>query len=266
MGQKLSLWSVAMLAMVIFAATVLGWRWLHTSADGPLFPVGLSNAVLPSPRPVQPFTLLDHNEKPFTFEQLRGHWTFLFFGYTHCPDICPMAMGVLGDVFRQLQEKAPNNIVNSQVLFVSVDPKRDTPAHIRQYVQFFNSDFKGLTGTDEQIRAFAFQIGATYFTAADFRDVSKGEAGKEAGGKGEANKEETSKDTGKESVSSSASAKSSQDDLISHTSAIFLLDPLGRLTAMFPEYNNAEKIAEEYGKIREYVRSRRLYGEASYNR
>ncbi|MBF0096507.1 MAG: SCO family protein [Magnetococcales bacterium] len=247
-GEKVSLWSVAMLSMVIFAATVLGWRWLHMTADGPIFPAGLSSAVLPSPRPLQAFTLQDHDEKPYTFEQLRGKWTFLFFGYTHCPDICPMALGVLADAFRQMQEKAANNLGNSQVLFVSVDPKRDSAAHIRQYVQFFNRDFKGLTGTDEQIRAFAFQVGATYFSAADFREPAKAE---------------TAGAVNKEAVAKSEAGK--DDGLISHTSAIFLLDPLGRLTAMFPDYNNAEKIVEEYGKLREYVRSRKLYGEAAYN-
>jgi protein SCO1/2 len=223
---------------------------MHMTADGPIFPAGLSSAVLPSPRPLQAFTLQDHDEKPYTFEQLRGRWTFLFFGYTHCPDICPMALGVLADAFRQMQDKAANNLVNSQVLFVSVDPKRDSAAHIRQYVQFFNSGFKGLTGTDEQIRAFAFQVGATYFSAADFREPGKTEAAPgEKQEAGAASKSEGSKD----------------DGLISHTSAIFLLDPLGRLTAMFPDYNNAEKIVEEYGKLREYVRSRKLYGDAAYN-
>ncbi|MBF0184848.1 MAG: SCO family protein [Magnetococcales bacterium] len=251
MGNKVSLWTVAMASLMIFAGTVLAWRWMQSSADGPLFPAGLSSAVLPSPRPVQPFTLQDQDEKSFTLDQLRGRWTFLFFGYTHCPDICPMALGVLGDVFRQLQEKAGNHLTNSQVVFVSVDPKRDSAAHIRQYVQFFNPAFKGLTGTDEQIRAFAFQVGATYFTAADFRDADKGEANKGEPGKGENSKGEEKGDK--------------DADLISHTSAIFLLDPMARLTAMFPEYNNADKIVEEYGKIREYVRSRRLYGEAAFN-
>ncbi|MEO5362317.1 MAG: SCO family protein [Magnetococcus sp. DMHC-8] len=239
MKHKIPLWFVVLTAAMMLSSSMLVWRLFYATADGPSFPVELSTIVLPSPRPLKPFSLVDQDGQPFTLDHLQGRWTFLFFGYTHCPDICPMAMGMLGDVFKRLQNGSPQDMVGTEGAFVTVDPARDTPAIVKQYATYFNPAFKGLTGTEGQIRTFTRQVGATYFMASDF---------KTADGK------------------PPAPPSDKEANLISHTSAFFLIDPLGRLVAVFPEYNNTDMILEEYGKIRKFVRIREVYANPAYNR
>ncbi|MFO6384146.1 cytochrome c oxidase copper chaperone SenC, partial [Pseudomonas aeruginosa] len=75
---------------------------------------------------------------------LKGRWHLLFFGYTFCPDVCPTTLAQL----RELQGKLPQEVRDDlQVVFVSVDPNRDTPQQIKQYLGYFNAGFQGLTGT-----------------------------------------------------------------------------------------------------------------------
>ena len=71
------------------------------------------------------FNLIDQNEQVFTPEQVKGEWTFWFFGFTHCPDICPFTMGTLSAVMQTLKQE--HDIDNVRTVFVSVDPLRDTP-------------------------------------------------------------------------------------------------------------------------------------------
>ncbi len=240
MGRKLPYWFVVMTAVVLLAASALLWKRFSATSNGPLFPAELSGIVLPGPRPLQPFTLSDQEDRPFTLAHFQGHWTFLFFGYTHCPDICPMAMGILGEVFNRLQKSSPPDLVGTEVAFVTVDPKHDTPTVLKSYVAYFNPGFKGLTGTEEQINALTRQVGAAYFATSPPQD----------------------------SVEKGPSSPSSRSEVsgISHTSAFFLIDPLGRLVALFPEYNNTDLIVKEYTKIRQFVRLRNIYAEPEYNR
>ena len=74
--------------------------------------------------------------KPLNLEQLQGKWSFVFFGYTHCPDVCPITLGSLGTMFKLL-EKDPTVSPEIQSIFVSVDPKRDTPESLKEYVNDF---------------------------------------------------------------------------------------------------------------------------------
>jgi protein SCO1/2 len=96
-----------------------------------------------NPRIIKEFTLVDHRGEPFELEDLKGKWSLIFFGFTHCPDICPTTLAKLAQLMKQLDsEIAPQ----TQVLMVSVDPARDTPELLAQYVPYFNSDFIGVTG------------------------------------------------------------------------------------------------------------------------
>ncbi|MEO5350133.1 MAG: SCO family protein [Magnetococcus sp. YQC-3] len=169
MSQKVSFGSTALAAVVLLALVVIGRQMFYATPSGPSFPAELSSIVLPTPKPLKPFTLVDQEGQPFTLEHLQGQWTFLFFGYTHCPDICPMAMGLLGEVFQQLKEKSPQDLAKSAAALVTVDPARDTPMILKQYVAFFNPEFKGLSGTEEQIKGFTRQVGAAYFLPSDFK-------------------------------------------------------------------------------------------------
>ncbi|MDE1714130.1 SCO family protein [Chromobacterium amazonense] len=93
------------------------------------------------------FTLTDFHGQPRSLDAFKGKVVALFFGYTHCPDVCPTTMLEYASVMKQLGEDADK----VQVLFVSVDPQRDTPKVLAGYVPYFDKRFIGLTGTAEQI-------------------------------------------------------------------------------------------------------------------
>ena len=112
-----------------------------------------------TPRSFSSFALLDQQGKPFGPEQLRGKWNLLFFGFTHCPGVCPATMSELGIFARGLTAA---HALDTQVLMVSVDPERDTPERMGRYVANFSPDFIGLTGSSAAIRSFVSQFNVVY--------------------------------------------------------------------------------------------------------
>jgi protein SCO1 len=146
----------AVLAAVIALAT--GY-WLSDYLRGrPPDLSGLHATVLSQPRDVQPFKLVDHTGKTFDNRALLAHWSFIFFGYTHCPDVCPTTLSVLNSVARKLE--GPENRL--QFVFISIDPVRDTPEKLGQFVSYFNGTFIGATGTEDAINALTRQLGVIY--------------------------------------------------------------------------------------------------------
>lgn len=103
--------------------------------------------ALDRPRDVAAFELTDQHGRPFTAADLRGRWTVLFVGFTHCPDICPTTLGLLASVEKKLA-KARRSL---QFVFVSADPERDTPSRLREYVSLFNADWTALSGPLDQL-------------------------------------------------------------------------------------------------------------------
>ncbi len=97
------------------------------------------------------FNLTDHTGRRRTLADFHGKAVALFFGYTHCPDVCPTTLGELAQTLKQLGKDAGK----VQVLFVTLDPERDTPAVLAQYVPSFNPAFLGLTGTEDEIAVVA---------------------------------------------------------------------------------------------------------------
>jgi len=111
-----------------------------------------------SPNPIDPapdFALTDENGQPFNLSDLRGKWILLAYGYTHCPDVCPLTLSHLRDV-KKIVDANGDGV---QVVFVTIDPERDTPDIMRRYVghfdKLFDQKFKGLSGTPEEIAAAA---------------------------------------------------------------------------------------------------------------
>lgn len=96
--------------------------------------------------------LTDHNGRAVTLASFKGKYVVLFFGYTHCPDVCPTT---LSDLASALKLMSPEDAARVQVLFVSVDPERDTPETLRAYVPYFHPGFLGLYGTAEQVATAA---------------------------------------------------------------------------------------------------------------
>lgn len=109
-----------------------------------------------------PFTLTDQDGRPFSSARLRGRWSIFYFGYTFCPDACPTDMQVLGKAIRQLDAQDPALAGKIQPVFVSVDPARDTPPVVRQFVRAFHPRLIGLTGSPTQIADVAKRYAIAY--------------------------------------------------------------------------------------------------------
>lgn len=115
--------------------------------------------LLDTPRDLGAFELLDHHGQPFTPASLEGQWSLLFFGFTHCPDVCPTTMSFLNQFSQQLEGTEAQD---TQVIMVSVDPARDTVAQLAGYVPFFNPDFVGVTGEFLDVHRFATALNTPF--------------------------------------------------------------------------------------------------------
>lgn len=168
-----------------------------------------SATILQVPVPLPSFLLIDHMGKSFTINNLSRKWTFMFFGYTNCPDVCPLALVNFNGLYHNLAKDG--DLLNTQFVFISVDPQRDNVANLKEYVTFFNKDFIGVTGKLEMIESLTHPLGVAY------RRVPGGTA---------------------------------DSYLIDHTASFLLIDPLGRMLATFLPPHNVEQIAEDFRRIR----------------
>lgn len=133
---------------LLLAAGLLGCAG---GGDPPLSPHGFIGAELPAPLQKPDLTFLDSEGHPFPLVQATaGKVTLLYFGYTHCPDVCPVHLANLAAVLDKLPEELQQQVM---VIFVTTDPARDTPAVLHQWVKAFNPNFIGLTGSDSLLRA-----------------------------------------------------------------------------------------------------------------
>jgi len=179
-------------------------------------PEALNPVLLPEYREVTPFQLTDGTNQPFDLSRLEGKWSFIFFGYTHCPDICPTTLAMLRLVAKNLQQ-TPAYYQDSQFLFVSVDPKRDKPANLKQFVSYFHPDFKTATGGKSEIDNLARQLGAVYMFDGDING---------------------------------------DDYIVNHSATVVLIDPKGRWVARFNPPHKASGIAEQFRRVRDYFQQK----------
>lgn len=203
----------ALLTLVGLGATEI---WHRTGTEGPSFsaPAGLEMTLLPQPRMLDNFRLLGPGGEPFTLQQLRGHWSVLFFGYTHCPDICPTTLATLKQFSGKLDESQPDLAADTRFVFVSVDPKRDTPEQLQTYVKYFDPDFTGITGDKPEIDGLANQVGAGYLFEGD---------------------------------------TSTEDYIVNHSATLYLIDPQGRYVArLFPPHA-PDELLTKYERIRAFL-------------
>lgn len=115
--------------------------------------------LLDIPRRTGEFALTDHRGDPFGPERLRGHWTLVFFGFTHCPDVCPTTLSFLNQLVGEL---AGTEAEDTRVVMVSVDPARDTVEQLAAYVPYFNPDFIGVTGEFLEIHRLATALNTPF--------------------------------------------------------------------------------------------------------
>ncbi len=156
--------------ITVFAGLVLvlgGLFWLsQSSKDKPLNEEeaqALGFLRLPEPRLISDFDMLDQFGNPFDQSALKEKWSYAFFGYTNCPDVCPITLGALGRAEERILESLPKKLSDQfQGLFVSVDPQRDTVEEVRGYVEHFSENLIGLTGDPDAITQLAEEVGVWY--------------------------------------------------------------------------------------------------------
>lgn len=219
---------ILLMILIFLIAIALGLWAHHNGKTSPMTNSVKNNenliltktaTVLPQPRPIQKFQLVDDHTQPFTNENLQDHWTLVFFGFTHCPSICPTTLAVLNQAYQQMQTAKLEPL--PRVLFISVDPEQDSPAVIRSYVQGFNKNFLGATGTKAEIDALTQQFSVMYMKVA-------------AAG-----------DAGKKGVYS-----------IDHSGTILVVDPKGELFAVFSTPHVASHLVEDMQVIeRDYAKT-----------
>jgi len=155
MTRNQSIGLAAVVAIVAIAAGMLLSRVLLEGAGGG--PTLAKATLLEPARPLPPLSFVDHQGQPFGPERLRGHWSILFFGFTHCPDVCPMTLALLAQVEKQLADLPAGQ--RPQVILMSVDPERDTPEQLAGYVKSFSPTFTGVTGEQAAMHEFAMKLG-----------------------------------------------------------------------------------------------------------
>ena len=123
----------------------------------------LGVVVLPEPVQLAELDLIDENGETFDRRNLEGKWSFGFFGYTHCPDICPTTLAQMSQVVQQLESQGDTETLdNIQQLFISVDPNRDDAATVKKYTDQIDESLIGVTGSPADIRAFATSVYVGY--------------------------------------------------------------------------------------------------------
>ena len=173
----------------------------------------ITGFVINPPKAVKNFTLIDQDGKPFHQDRWQGQWTFLYFGYTFCPDVCPLTLLELSKLQKILEREQRDQ--NVAYLFISVDPKRDTPQRLGEYAGYFNPKFRGATGTAEELAGLARHFGVYYKIA----DAAEGE-----------------------------------NYTVDHSTAVLLIDPKARLRAVFTQHE-PEVMAADFKKVVDYDRA-----------
>lgn len=169
----------------------------------------IGGLVLREPRKLPPFELVDMNGDIFRESGFIGDWSFLYFGFTYCPDICPTSLVEMEKLKQRIGESHPD--LTPQFYLVSVDPVRDTPERLREYVGFFDPDFRGLTGELSEIDKFADAAAVVYQLPSDAQ----------AGG----------------------------DYEVGHSSTIVVIDPAGDVRAILTPPLRAENLARDFSAI-----------------
>jgi protein SCO1/2 len=163
-------------------------------------------------RALPEFELLDHNNQPLIRSSLEGKWSLMFFGYTHCPDICPASLQTMSDMIAAIDD--PDVLDAVQVYFVSVDPERDRAGILAAYVTYFDARFIGATAALEKLTPLTRSLGIAH----DIRNKSG----------------------------------ASTDYDVDHSSAIVLINPQAEFAGLFGAPHNALAMARDLTRIVEY--------------
>ncbi len=202
---------VIILILVAFAAAGLG---IYSGSKTTVISGGATKSAdafkslkqYPQPKIISQFQLSASNGQEFTLESLRGNWSLMFFGFTHCPDVCPTALNTMAAVYHQLETDLPKESL-PQIIFVSVDPERDTLTVLKKYTEFFHPVLTGVTGKHPQLEALTRQLGLLYTIEEHAEGV--------------------------------------KDYAVDHTAGIVLINPEAKLVGLLPAPHDADQISSD---------------------
>lgn len=191
---------LAVVVLLALAAGALVWRGLQAPPQRPL----LAAVDIQPPTPLVAFALERPEGGQFANADLLGRWSIVFFGYTYCPDICPTALATLVQMRNELVRQGATP---PQVVFISVDPQRDTPEVLRQYARSFDPAFLSVGGSDVALAPLVKQLGVYYFRHDKTGDPHY---------------------------------------VVDHSAGLYLIDPQGRWRAFFPPPQEGQKLAADF--------------------
>ncbi len=203
-GARLLLLLVGIVVLA-FAIAVVGYDYFAGTSNKSSTATSSSG----TPSVGGPFELVGQGGKTVTDQDFAGKYMMVYFGYTYCPDVCPTGLSDMGTALDMID---PAKAAKVQPIFISVDPARDTPEHLNEYVSYFHPRLIGLTGTEQQIKdvARAYRV---------FYRIGEPES------------------------------DDPQDYLVDHTSIIYLVGPDGKLVTHFSHGTTPEAMAERLGKL-----------------
>lgn len=208
-------------------ATIMKQLWLGLVIVLTLFlsacsddnaPPDVNALVYENAKPLADFSLDDQHGELVTKQQFLGQWNLVFLGYTSCPDICPLTLAKLNAVYKNLRSDYP-----VQIWFVSVDPKRDTPAKRKDYIDYFNPDFLAVSGEHKHLFPMVRGLGLIY----------------------------------------AISDSSESEYAVDHSASVAMVDGNGAVRAIFkPEFKqgsvpliNSKELTQEFKKIADYYKN-----------
>lgn len=185
--------------LIGLALVFIGWQFSQRNYR-------FQGSLIDPPVPAADFSLVDHNGASFRLSDQRGKIVLLFFGYTYCPDVCPVTMSV----FRQVKQQLGSQADDVRFVFVTVDPERDTVEQMQRYVPNFDPDFIGLTGAQSDLE----KVWKSYGVYASKQPVDN-------------------------------SGQSGDNYLVDHTARVYLVDQAGDWRLTYPFGMEASQITDD---------------------
>jgi len=204
-GPRLLFYGAALVALALGA-----WLGATLAGRGQAVPT-ISGTVFPDARALPDFRLIDHHGDPFTPDRLKGRWTLVYFGYTHCPDVCPTTLYELSRADGLLGRDGEAEDV--AYALISIDPDRDTPERLAEYVPHFGAKFVGATGPTDALTALTQPLGIV------FAKVETGDP---------------------------------KNYVVDHSSAVIVINPDGKFQAVFSAPHKPEDIAAGILALKDY--------------
>jgi protein SCO1/2 len=202
-------WLVGGVVLFILATATYGFIANEESR----YPDVLQDVMFPELKPLKAFSLVDNHNDDFTLDQLRGSWTFLVFGYTHCPDVCPATLSQLTHLNKVMAKTLSKDML-PKFLFISVDPSRDSVKTLNEYINYFDDGFIAATGAPKNIKAFEDQFRV-------FHHYDKPD--------------------------------SDGNYAVTHSAEIFLVDPNARIVAKFTPPISTQTVTRQYQELLNYL-------------